>query len=172
MCSTALHPGRRASAVGGHVFRWCSHLCCCCSVGRLFGTAVVLVQHIGRRLHENGRPGNKGESLSVSPHALHGAERLCSTIRIRSAREGYCAAQGEAEMIANARDLSCLVLSLLCYDCFAVLCLALLCFAWICLLRPPTKDTIVVISWSYAESMRRLCSTVHIRCYGLCSTVI
>ena len=74
-------------------------------------------------VHENGRCGNKGEG--ASPRALHGAERLCSTIQSRRAREGYCAAQGESEMIANARDLSSLVFAV---QCFALLRCALLCF--------------------------------------------
>ena len=63
------------------------------------------------------------KDMSASPRALHGAERFCNTIPIRSAREGYCAAQGESEMIANARDLSSRVFAVQCFALNA-LCLA------------------------------------------------
>ena len=43
-----------------------------------------------------------GEILIGSVLELHGAKVLCSTIRIHKPRKGDCAAQGEAEMIANS----------------------------------------------------------------------
>ena len=114
-------PRRHVDTIYCHDFGsfWCANARVDVKYGHVvtvdFVASIVFCSRVASLVAEVQRKKPARQSLNDErvTCTVDGAERLCSTIRIRSAREGYCAAQGEAEMIANASDLSFIVFAVL-----------------------------------------------------------